>query len=115
MRNPVARNDHNRAAVHTDRTKCPPNTVDEGLLDYYAENAQDVAQSVYDGCRVRLFIGDEEIKSSAGETMLIKAGTPEVDWDNCMIGKNELGEIEVFECPEEDLLSWLDQFHDCKR
>lgn len=47
MRNLVAKHNHNRAAVHPDRSKKPQKTVDEGLLDYYAENAQDVAQGVY--------------------------------------------------------------------
>lgn len=47
MRNPVARNDYNRAATHPDRSKRPQNSVEEGLLDYYAENAQSVAQSEY--------------------------------------------------------------------
>lgn len=47
MRNPVARHDHNRAATHQDRSKRPQQTVDEGLLDFYAENAENVAQSVY--------------------------------------------------------------------
>lgn len=51
MRNPVAKHNHNRAVVHPDRSKRPQKTVDEGLLDYYAENAQDVAQGVYkDAC-----------------------------------------------------------------
>lgn len=51
MRNPVARNDYNRAATHPDRSKEPKLTVDEGLLDYYAENAHSVAQEVYeDAC-----------------------------------------------------------------
>lgn len=48
MRNPVAKNDHNRAATHLDRSKEPQNTVDEGLLDYFAENAEKVAQREYD-------------------------------------------------------------------
>lgn len=48
MRNFVAKNDYNRAAVHPDRTKKPQVGVLEGLLDYYAENAQDVAQSEYE-------------------------------------------------------------------
>lgn len=52
MRNPVAKNDHNRAATHPDRSKEPQLTVDEGLLDYYAENAQDVAQSEYERASV---------------------------------------------------------------
>ncbi len=47
MRNPVAKNDFNRAATHSDRSKRPQLTVDEGLLDYYAENAQDVAEGEY--------------------------------------------------------------------
>ncbi|UNA02900.1 hypothetical protein [Enterobacter phage vB_ExiM_F5M1E] len=47
MRNLVAKNDHNRAATHLDRSKEPLLTVDEGLLDYYAEHAENVAQSEY--------------------------------------------------------------------
>lgn len=47
MRNPVARHDFNRASTHQDRSKRPQQTVDEGLLDFYAENAENVAQSVY--------------------------------------------------------------------
>lgn len=61
MRNPVAKNDFNRAATHPDRSKRPQLTVDEGLLDYYAENAQDVAESVYDNTSVRCFVDGEEI------------------------------------------------------
>ena len=53
MRNPVAKNDFNRAATHPDRSKRPPQTVDEGLLDYYAENASEVAEDVYDNTEVR--------------------------------------------------------------
>lgn len=48
MRNPVARNDFNRAAAHPDRSKRPQKTVDEGLLDYFAENAENVAYSEYE-------------------------------------------------------------------
>ncbi|QQG33564.1 hypothetical protein [Pectobacterium phage PcCB7V] len=48
MRNPVARNDYNRAATHPDRPKLPQKTVDEGLLDYFAENAENVAYSEYE-------------------------------------------------------------------
>ncbi|QEG12349.1 hypothetical protein OMEGA_287 [Klebsiella phage vB_KaeM_KaOmega] len=48
MRNPVARNDYNRAATHPDRSKRPQKTVDEGLLDYFAENAENVAYSEYE-------------------------------------------------------------------
>lgn len=48
MRNLVAKYDHNRAAVHTDRSKEPQLSLDEGLLEYFAENAQDVAQSEYE-------------------------------------------------------------------
>jgi len=47
MRNPVAKHNHNRAAVHPDRSKMPQTSVEEGLLDYYAENAHNVAQEVY--------------------------------------------------------------------
>lgn len=155
MRNLVAKNDHNRSSVHPDRTKRPPNTVDEGLLDYYAENAVDVAQDVYDNpevkkakellergdnakdiplsgraykeaCdrvvlsrssenhKVKLFLGDQEIKGFAdGASISI---VPEaVDWDNCMVGKNEDGEIEIYEGPENDLLAFLETFHDCAR
>lgn len=51
MRNPVARHDHNRASVHPDRSKKAPITACEGLLEYYAQNAEDVAQRVYkDSC-----------------------------------------------------------------
>lgn len=52
MRNLVAKNDFNRAAVHTDRSKRPQMSVGEGLLDYYAENAQNVAQSEYERASV---------------------------------------------------------------
>lgn len=62
MRNPVARHDYNRSATHQDRSKLPQNTVDEGLLDYYAENAENVAQTVYGIDSVRLFLGNKEIK-----------------------------------------------------
>lgn len=48
MRNPVARNDYNRAVTHPDRSKRPQKTVDEGLLDYFAENAENVAYSEYE-------------------------------------------------------------------
>lgn len=57
MRNPVAHHDHNRAATHPDRSKNPPNTVDEGLLDYLAENAENVAQEEYER--------SEEVKKGA--------------------------------------------------
>ena len=62
MRNPVAKNDYNRAATHPDRSKRPQLTVNEGLLDYYAENAQEVAQSVYDNREVGLFIDSGQMK-----------------------------------------------------
>jgi hypothetical protein len=62
MRNLVAKHDHNRAATHLDRSKEPQLSVDEGLLDYYAENAENVAQRVYDNESVRLFIGGTEVK-----------------------------------------------------
>lgn len=52
MRNLVAKHDHNRAAVHTDRSKQPQSSLLEGLLDYYAENAQDIAQSEYERASV---------------------------------------------------------------
>lgn len=48
MRNPVARHDYNRSATHQDRSKRPQNTVDEGLLDYFVENAENVAYSEYE-------------------------------------------------------------------
>lgn len=51
MRNLVAKHDRNRAATHLDRSKEPQQTVDEGLLDYYAENAENVAQEEYDRCK----------------------------------------------------------------
>ncbi|QYC52500.1 hypothetical protein [Salmonella phage SSBI34] len=47
MRNLVAKHNHNRPAIHPDRSKEPQNTIEEGLLDYFAENAQDVAQEEY--------------------------------------------------------------------
>lgn len=47
MRNPVARNDFNRAATHPDRSKRPQKTVDEGLLEYFSENAENVAYCEY--------------------------------------------------------------------
>lgn len=50
MRNLVAKHDRNRAATHLDRSKEPQQTVDEGLLDYYAENAENVAQEEYERC-----------------------------------------------------------------
>lgn len=61
MRNPVAKHDYNRAATHLDRSKEPLLTVDEGLLDYYAENAQDVAESVYGNSSVRCFIDGKNL------------------------------------------------------
>lgn len=48
MRNFVAKNDRNRAATHLDRSKEPQLTIDEGLLDYFAENAENVAYSEYE-------------------------------------------------------------------
>lgn len=48
MRNFVAKNDFNRAAVHPDRSKEPQKTVDEGLLDYYVENAQGLSEEQYE-------------------------------------------------------------------
>lgn len=62
MRNLVAKHDRNRAATHLDRSKEPQQTVDEGLLDYYAENAENVAQCVYDNKEVKLFVDGEEVK-----------------------------------------------------
>lgn len=47
MRNLVAKHDRSRAATHLDRSKEPQQTVDEGLLDYYAENAENVAYCEY--------------------------------------------------------------------
>lgn len=61
MRNPVARNDYNRSATHPDRSKRPQKTVDEGLLDYYAENADNVAQCVYDNKEVKLFVDGQRM------------------------------------------------------
>lgn len=79
MRNLVAKHDRNRAATHLDRSKEPQLSVDEGLLDYYAENAENVAQEEYERCAdylppgtvikksdypklARLFMNGEEIK-----------------------------------------------------
>lgn len=79
MRNLVAKHDRNRAATHLDRSKEPQLSVDEGLLDYYAENAENVAQEEYGRCAdylppgtvikksdypklARLFMNGEEIK-----------------------------------------------------
>lgn len=62
MRNLVAKNDRNRAATHLDRSKEPQFTVGEGLLDYFAESAENVAQRVYDNATVRCFIDGTEIK-----------------------------------------------------
>lgn len=72
MRNPVARNDYNRAATHPDRSKRPQKTVDDGLLDYYAENAENVAQRVYDNKEVRCFIDGEEVKPVVDFTPAVK-------------------------------------------
>lgn len=47
MRNLVAKNDRNRAATHPDRSKRPQKTVDEGLLEYFSENAENVAYREY--------------------------------------------------------------------
>lgn len=71
MRNPVAKNDHNRSATHPDRSKEPQLSVDEGLLDYYAENAQAVAQGVYDNREVVLFINDEQIKPVTHDSCVV--------------------------------------------
>lgn len=79
MRNPVAKHDHNRAATHPDRSKEPQLSVGEGLLDHYAENAENVAQEEYGRCMdylpqktvfkksdypklARIFMNGEEIK-----------------------------------------------------
>lgn len=62
MRNLVARNDFNRAATHPDLSKRPRLTVGEGLLDYFVENAQDVAKGVYGNSSVRCFIDGQEVK-----------------------------------------------------
>lgn len=62
MRNQVVRNDFTRAATHPDRSKRPRLTVGEGLLDYFAENAQDVAEGVYGNSSVRCFIDGQEVK-----------------------------------------------------
>lgn len=62
MRNLVVKNDRNRAATHLDRSKEPQLTVGEGLLDYFAESAENVAQRVYDNESVRCFIGETELK-----------------------------------------------------
>lgn len=75
MRNPVAKNDYNRAAVHPDRSKSPHLTVEEGLLDWYAENAQDVAESVYDNNSVRLFIDGKEIEPVDESVFDVKCST----------------------------------------
>lgn len=60
MRNLVAKRNHNRAATHLDRSKEPQLTVDEGLLDYYAENAQNVAEKVYDSSSVTVFLDGKD-------------------------------------------------------
>lgn len=72
MRNLVAKNDHNLAATHLDRSKEPQLTVDEGLLDYYAENAENVAQRVYDNKEVRCLIDGEEVKPQVDLTPVVK-------------------------------------------
>lgn len=72
MRNLVAKHDRNRAATHPDRSKRPQLTVDEGLLDYYAENAQDVAEGVYDNSSVRCFIDGQEVKPLVDFTPAVK-------------------------------------------
>lgn len=63
MRNLVAKNDHNRSATHLDRSKEPQLSVDEGLLDYFAENAENVAQREYDRASGFLYPGQEVKKS----------------------------------------------------
>ncbi|URC22675.1 hypothetical protein KASHIRA_01010 [Serratia phage vB_SmaM-Kashira] len=47
MRNLVAKNDFNRAAVHTDRSKEPQDSGDEGLLEYLAQTSENAAQEEY--------------------------------------------------------------------
>jgi hypothetical protein len=47
MRNLVAKNDHNRASVHTDRSKEPQDYAEEGLLEYLAQTSENAAQEEY--------------------------------------------------------------------
>lgn len=70
MRNLVAKNDHNRAATHLDRSKEPQLTVDEGLLDYFAESAENVAQRVYDNTRVTKAVRLLEVGDKAKDLSL---------------------------------------------
>lgn len=72
MRNLVAKHDRNRAATHLDRSKEPQLSVDEGLLDYYAEHAENVAQRVYDNKEVKLFIDGREVKPVVDFTPVLK-------------------------------------------
>lgn len=76
MRNFVAKNDRNRAATHLDRSKEPQLSVDEGLLDYYAENAENVAQRVYDNKEVRCFIDGTEIKGIVDFEHIVRCPPP---------------------------------------
>lgn len=93
MRNLVAKHDYNRAATHLDRSKEPQLSVDEGLLDYYAENAEKVAQEEYGRCAdylppgtvikksdypklARLFMNGEEIKSVTHYTDMVLKREP---------------------------------------
>lgn len=106
MRNPVARNDYNRAATHPDRSKQPQKTVDEGLLDYFAENAENVAQRVYDNREVRCFIDGEEVKPLVDFTPAVKC-IPLSEEDT----KSRTLRVELTLTPTPGLLSdFLDSF-----
>lgn len=93
MRNLVAKHDRNRAATHLDRSKESQLSVDEGLLDYYAENAENVAQEEYGRCAdylppgtvikksdypklARLFMNGEEIKPVTHYTDMVLKREP---------------------------------------
>ena len=106
MRNFVAKNDRNRAATHLDRSKEPQLSVDEGLLDYYAENAENVAQRVYDNKEVRCFIDGEEVKPLVDLTPAVKC-LPLSEEDT----KSRTLRVELTLTPTPGLLSdFLDSF-----
>lgn len=124
MRNPVAKHDYNRAATHLDRSKEPQLSVDEGLLDYYAEHAENVAQEEYGRCAdylppgtvikksdypklARLFMNGEEIKSVTQFTDAVIKHEPLSEEDK----KSRTLRVELTLTPTPGLLAdFLDSF-----
>lgn len=108
MRNIVAKNNHNRAAIHLDRSKEPQQTVDEGLLDYYAENAENVAQRVYDNREVKLFVDGEEIRPVTHYTDMVLKREPLSEEDK----KHRILRVELVFTPKPsaELAALLDSF-----